>query len=86
VGDDVSINSDVLLVIDFVNLKIKPTQSFGCAHRVRCACVHRSEYLYIYEYLYLYCISKKTLQSEMTTVKIQPPKVSGKGVADALVE
>jgi hypothetical protein len=57
VGDDVSINSDVLLVIDFVNLKIKSTQSFGCAHRVRCAYVHRSEYLYIYEYLYLYYIS-----------------------------
>jgi hypothetical protein len=59
VGDDVSVNSDVLLVIDFVNLKIKPTQSFGCAHRVRCACVHRNEYLYVYEYLYLYYISKK---------------------------
>jgi hypothetical protein len=32
-GDVVFINSDALLVIDFVNLKIKSVQSFGCAHR-----------------------------------------------------
>jgi hypothetical protein len=28
-----SIDNDTFLVTDFVNLKIKPTQSFGCAHR-----------------------------------------------------
>jgi hypothetical protein len=33
VGDDVLIDSDALLVTDFVNLKIKPTQSFRGAHR-----------------------------------------------------
>jgi hypothetical protein len=33
VGGDVPINSDALLVTDFMNLKIKPTQSFGGAHR-----------------------------------------------------
>jgi hypothetical protein len=32
VGGDVLVDSDVLLVIDFVNLKIKSTQSFECAH------------------------------------------------------
>jgi hypothetical protein len=40
VGGDVPVDSEVLLVTDFVNLKIKPTQSFGCAHRGRvCVCV-----------------------------------------------
>jgi hypothetical protein len=29
----VPVDSDALLVTDFVNLKIKPIQSFGCAHR-----------------------------------------------------
>jgi hypothetical protein len=33
VGGDVSVDSDVLLMTDFVNLKIKPAQSFGCVHR-----------------------------------------------------
>jgi hypothetical protein len=35
VGDDVPVDSDTLLVIDFVNVKIKSTQSFKCAHRNR---------------------------------------------------
>jgi hypothetical protein len=33
VGADVSVDSETLLVADFVNLKIKPAQSFECAHR-----------------------------------------------------
>jgi hypothetical protein len=40
VRDNVPIDSETLLVTDFVNLKIKPTQSFRCAHRGRvCVCV-----------------------------------------------
>jgi hypothetical protein len=35
VGGDVPIDSNVLLMTDFVNLKIKPTQSFECSHRGR---------------------------------------------------
>jgi hypothetical protein len=35
VGGDVLINSEALLVTDFVNLKIKPVQSFRGAHRGR---------------------------------------------------
>jgi hypothetical protein len=31
---DVLIDSEVFLVTDFINLKIKPAQSFKCAHRV----------------------------------------------------
>jgi hypothetical protein len=33
VKDDVPVNSEVLLVTDFVNLKIKPTQFFKGVHR-----------------------------------------------------
>jgi hypothetical protein len=32
-GDDVPINSETLLIIDFINLKIKLTQSFKVAYR-----------------------------------------------------
>jgi hypothetical protein len=35
VGGDVPIDSDALLVTDFMNLKIKSAQSFGGAHRGR---------------------------------------------------
>jgi hypothetical protein len=34
-GGDVPVDSEVLLVTDFVNLKIKPAQSFRCAHKGR---------------------------------------------------
>ncbi len=34
-GDDVSVESKTLLVIDFVNLKIKSVQFFEGAHRDR---------------------------------------------------
>jgi hypothetical protein len=33
VEDNISIDSEMLLVINFVNLKIRPNQSFRCAHR-----------------------------------------------------
>jgi hypothetical protein len=33
VEGDVPVNSETLLVTDFVNLKIKPAQSFRCAHK-----------------------------------------------------
>jgi hypothetical protein len=37
---DISINSETLLVTDFINLKIKSIQSFGGAHRDRvCMCI-----------------------------------------------
>jgi hypothetical protein len=60
--DNILINNETLLVTDFVNLKIKPIQSFECA--VECAYVYSYEeyiyiYIYIYEYLRLYYVSKK---------------------------
>jgi hypothetical protein len=40
VGGDVPVDSDVILVTNFVNFKIKPAQSFKCAHKGRvCVCV-----------------------------------------------
>jgi hypothetical protein len=36
---DVLIDSETLLMTDFVNLKIKLVQSFGCAHKGK-VCVH----------------------------------------------
>jgi hypothetical protein len=39
VGGDVPVDSEVLLVTDFVNLKIKSAQSFRGAHKGR-VCVH----------------------------------------------
>jgi hypothetical protein len=39
VGGDISVNNETLLMIDFVNLKIKLTRSFRCAHRSR-LCVY----------------------------------------------
>jgi hypothetical protein len=38
---DVFIDSETFLVTDFMNLKIKPTQSFRCAHRDR-------KYVYVF--------------------------------------
>jgi hypothetical protein len=35
VGDNISVDSEVLLLINFVNLKIKLTQSFKDAYRDR---------------------------------------------------
>jgi hypothetical protein len=40
VKDDISVDSETLLVIDFMNFKIKPAQSFGDAHKNSvCICV-----------------------------------------------
>jgi hypothetical protein len=35
VGGDVPVDNETLLMTDFVNLKIKPTQSFRDAHKGR---------------------------------------------------
>jgi hypothetical protein len=43
---DVSVDSDTLLVTDFVNLNIKPTQSFECAHKGR-VCVRAHMIIYV---------------------------------------
>jgi hypothetical protein len=51
VGDDVSVDSELLLVTNFVNLKIKLTQSFKDAHRDR-VCVR--VYIRVSAHIYIY--------------------------------
>jgi hypothetical protein len=59
VGDTVLIDNEMLLVTDFVNLKIKSSQSFRDDYRsIIYVCVYISECSYIY-YPYLYCVFLK---------------------------
>jgi hypothetical protein len=44
VRDDVSVDNEAVLMTDFINLKIKLTRFFRCAHRDRmCIHMHRGE-------------------------------------------
>jgi hypothetical protein len=56
VGGDISVDSETLLMIDFVNIKIKPTQSFGVAHRGR-VCI----YVFIVVSGHKYLLGSQTL-------------------------
>jgi hypothetical protein len=60
VRGDVPVDSETLLVIDFVNLKIKPAQSFIGAHRGR-VCVHIfiEVSVYICMSIYIYTVFLK---------------------------
>jgi hypothetical protein len=59
---DVSVDSETVLITNFMNLKIKSTQSFGCVYRGRvCVCAHIGEYTYVYKYLRLYYVSQKKI-------------------------
>jgi hypothetical protein len=61
-GDDVPIDNDMLLVIDFVNLKIKVTQSFEGAYRGK-VCVHMFIWLsgYTCMNIYIYTVFLKKI-------------------------
>jgi hypothetical protein len=65
------VDIEALLVTDFVNLKIKPTQYFGCAHKGR---IYVHTFIGVSARTYMricvcivflktcfYCVSKKTL-------------------------
>jgi hypothetical protein len=61
VGDAVFINSEtllVLLVTDFVNLKIKSVQSFKCAHKNK---IYVRIFILVsaHKYLHLYCVCQE---------------------------
>jgi hypothetical protein len=63
VGDDVPVDSEVLLMTDFMNLKIKSTQSFRYAHRGR-MCMHTFIEVSAHTCMsicVLYCVSLKNL-------------------------
>jgi hypothetical protein len=70
VEGDVPVDSEMLLVIDFVNIKIKPTQSFRCAHRGR-VCMHIFIGVSVYAYLHLYYISKKEFYQRYAVIFLQ---------------
>jgi hypothetical protein len=60
--DDILVDSETFLVTDFVNLKIKPSQSFRDAHKDKMCIrvfIEVSIHIYIYKYLCLYCVFKK---------------------------
>jgi hypothetical protein len=60
VEDDVPIDIDALLVTDFVNLKIKSAQSFGCVYRDRvCIRVFIGVSAHMCINIYVYTISRK---------------------------
>jgi hypothetical protein len=63
VGGDVSVDSETPLVIDFMNLKIKSTQSFECDHRDRMyvhVFIGVSVHMYISICIYIVFLKKVT--------------------------
>jgi hypothetical protein len=63
VRDDAPVDSDVLLVTDFINLKIQPTQSFKCAYRGRMymhVFIGVSTHTYINIYVYTVFLKKSS--------------------------
>jgi hypothetical protein len=87
VGDDVSVDSESLLVTDFINLKIKSTLSFRYAHKDRmCICVFIwiNDHTYISIYIYTIFL-KKTSRTNARTLNladdysIRKRSVSGSG-------
>jgi hypothetical protein len=67
--DDVSIDSKILLVTDFMNLKIKPTQSFGCAYKDRMR-VHI--FIWMSEHTYInICVCPMFLKNSMHPCHMQ---------------
>jgi hypothetical protein len=68
VGDDILVDSDALLVTDFVNLKIKPAQSFEGTHRSKvfvCMFIGVSTHTCISIYVYTVFLKKDKLPNNM---------------------
>jgi hypothetical protein len=67
VGGDVSIDNDTLLVIDFVNLKIKLTQSFRDVHKDKiCIYIYKDRYLYVSIYIYTMFLKNNKCKKQLT--------------------
>jgi hypothetical protein len=73
-GGNVPIDSEKLLVTDFVNLKIKSTQSFRYTHRdMMCICVFIGVIVHTCMIIYhLYCVSQKNLKRSDTPDQSDP--------------
>jgi hypothetical protein len=73
VGGDVPVDSETLLVTDFVNFKIKLSQSFRYAHRDRvCVCIfiEINTHTCITIYVCTVFIKKRTLYMEALQVML----------------
>jgi hypothetical protein len=67
---DVPVDSETLLVTDFINLKIKLTQSFICAHRDRMyvhVFIRMSAHMYMNIYIYTVFLKKISLNKHNNT-------------------
>jgi hypothetical protein len=63
-GGDVPVDNEALLITDFVNLKIKSAQSFGCAHMGRvcvCVCIFIGVSAHTWMSIYAYIVFLKKL-------------------------
>jgi hypothetical protein len=47
-GANVSVDSEMFLVTDFVNLKIKSTEFFRGVHKIKCVYIHGGKWWYVY--------------------------------------
>jgi hypothetical protein len=82
VGCEVPVDSEALLATDFVNLKIKPTQSFGDTHRGKvCVCVfiEFSARTYMSICVYIVFLEKKNPKLFGLLMAGQSPKVCAFG-------
>jgi hypothetical protein len=68
-GSCVSVDSDVLLITDFVNLKIKPAQFFRVVHSDRvCICIFIGVSTHICMSIYVYTVFLKNCLCYMASV------------------
>jgi hypothetical protein len=82
VRDDVPNDNETFLVTDFVNLKIKSVQSFGCAHRDK-MCVYIfigvSDYTYMSIYIY-------TVHASVWELKMRVPSPTARSLVFGAVD
>jgi hypothetical protein len=86
---DVSVGSEMILIIDFMNLKIKPTQIFRYDHRDRLYInIFIGGDVHIFEYPYLYYIFLKTtlLINSDAERKLQPGRAREPGPSTNAVD
>jgi hypothetical protein len=80
VGGDVPVNSNTILMIDFMNLKIKLTQSFRNAHKGKIYIhifIRMNTHTYISIYIYIVFLKKYFILFSLDTVHGFPSRTRG---------
>jgi hypothetical protein len=80
VGGDVPVNSNTILMIDFMNLKIKLTQSFGDAHKGKIYIhifIRMNAHTYISIYIYIVFLKKYFILFSLDTLHGFPSRTRG---------